>query len=284
MKKLQVVAILMCMLSYAAAGTVAIGTASARGDMRIDSYSVKGDATLFNGSVVETGQATADLHLNKGAEVTMATSSRGTLYSDRLVLQQGETELSSSNSFKVEANGLRVSASEPNSRGLVTVKTGNTVEVAALTGSFGITNSQGVLLASVRPGKSLSFSIASGAAAVTLGSEFEGTGLISTEGGNYFLTIAGVKYQVKGKDLSGDVGKTVKVKGTVKGTIVNGVVSGETPAADAVAVISVNHSGEVGTFAIEGWIIGGVAVAAAIGIAVGLHESSSASTPATTTN
>src|ERR1035438_10163191 len=93
LKKLQVVAVLLCMFSYAVAGTVSIGTASARGDMRVDSYSVKGNATLFEGSVVETGQATADLRLNKGTEITMSTGSRGTLYSDRLVLRPGEGEL-----------------------------------------------------------------------------------------------------------------------------------------------------------------------------------------------
>jgi len=38
--------------------------------------------------VVETGQATADLRLNKGAEITLSSSSRGILYKDHLVLQQ----------------------------------------------------------------------------------------------------------------------------------------------------------------------------------------------------
>jgi hypothetical protein len=57
-RKLQVVMAVLCMLSNAAAGTVSIGTASARGDMRVDSYMVKGNATLFDGSVVETGEAT----------------------------------------------------------------------------------------------------------------------------------------------------------------------------------------------------------------------------------
>ena len=66
LKKLQAVFVIFSMLSYAQAGTVVIGTASARGDMRVDSYMVKGNATLFDGSVVETGQATADLRLNKG--------------------------------------------------------------------------------------------------------------------------------------------------------------------------------------------------------------------------
>src|SRR5665213_2037084 len=107
-RKLQVAAILLCMLSYAAAGTVSIGTASARGDLRVDSYLVKGNATLFDGSVVETGQTTAN---------------------------------------------LRLTPNEPNSRGVVSLKAGNTVEVASLNGSFGVTTNHGVLLANVRPGR-----------------------------------------------------------------------------------------------------------------------------------
>src|ERR1035441_4158451 len=125
--------------------------------MRVDSYSVKGNATLFDGSVVETGQATANLHLNKGTDITMSTSSRGTLYSNRLVLEQGKSELAASSSFQLEANGLHVTPNEANSRGLVSVKDGNTIEVASLSGSFGVTNGHGVLLANVRPGRVVSF-------------------------------------------------------------------------------------------------------------------------------
>src|ERR1035438_5823148 len=83
-KNLQVIALLLCTLPYAAAGTVAIGTASARGDIRIDRYTVNGNATLFDGSVVETEQATADLRLDKGVQITMSTRSRGTLYRDQI--------------------------------------------------------------------------------------------------------------------------------------------------------------------------------------------------------
>jgi len=158
-KNLQVVAVLMCMLSYTGAETASIGTASARGDLRVNNYAVKGNATLFNGSVVETGQATADLRLSKGNEIRMATSSKGTLYSDRLVLQRGESQLDAKGSFQLEAKGLRVTPTSPNSSGVVSVQTGNTVQVAALTGSFGVTNSKGVLLASVRPGHSMSFAM-----------------------------------------------------------------------------------------------------------------------------
>src|SRR6202035_1142736 len=92
--------------SYAMAGSTAIGTASARGDMRIDGDSVKGNATLFDGTVVETGQATAALRLDRGIEIKLATGSRGTLYRDRIVLQQGTSEFAPSGPFYLEANGL----------------------------------------------------------------------------------------------------------------------------------------------------------------------------------
>src|SRR5208283_1855402 len=98
-RKLQVALVLAWIFSYAVAATVSIGTISARGDMRVDNYMVKGNATLFDGSVVETGQASAVLRLDKGAEITMATDSGGILYRDRFVLQQGESELAASTSF-----------------------------------------------------------------------------------------------------------------------------------------------------------------------------------------
>ena len=65
--KLFAAAMVLCAASYATAGTTAIGTVSARGSLRVDGYAVKGDATLFNGTVVETGQASAALRLNKGS-------------------------------------------------------------------------------------------------------------------------------------------------------------------------------------------------------------------------
>jgi hypothetical protein len=185
-KKLQAAAILLCMLSYATAGTVSIGTVSARGDMRVDNYAVKGNATLFNGSVVETGQASAELRLSKGTKITLSSSSRGTLYSDHLVLQQGETELAASSPFQLEANGVvRVTATAPNSRGIVSIRPGNTVEVASLNGSFGVTNEHGVLVANIHPGRVVSFAMQAPGASQTA---FSGVGLVSFENGTYYLT------------------------------------------------------------------------------------------------
>ncbi len=106
-RNLAVAAMLAATLANASAGTVAIGTASARGDMRVDQYKVNGNATLFDGSVVETDQATADLRLDKGVDITMSTGSRATLYHDHIVLQKGASEFTNSSQFQVDANNLQ---------------------------------------------------------------------------------------------------------------------------------------------------------------------------------
>lgn len=274
LKKLQALAILMCMSSYAVAGTVSIGTASARGNMRVDSYSVKGNATLFDGSVVETGQATADLRLAKGTEITMSTDSLGTLYSDHLVLQRGESELAATSSFQLQANGLRVTSNGPSSRAVVSITPGNTVEVAALTGSFGVTNQNGVLLASVRPGLPVSFAMQAGGAASTA---FTATGKVSYVNGHYYLTAAktGLKYELDGKNLANLVGKTVKVTGST--------VSGAAPAAGVSAVVTVATTQALVVGALTtttALVVGGVAVGAGTALGVGVYQATQSSTPA----
>jgi hypothetical protein len=263
-KNLAVAAIFVTTLASASAGTVAIGTASARGDMRVDQYTVNGNATLFDGSVVETDQATADLRLDKGVAITMSTGSRATLYHDHLILQKGESELSSSSQFQVDANDLRVTATAADSRGVVAVKSGNMVEVAALNGSFGVTNDKGALLARVVPGHPLSFSLEAGAGASTPGSQaFEGTGMLSKAAdGNFLLTIGDASFQIIGGGLDSSVGKKVTIKGTT--------APDQVPADGAVMVVNLtSHRGApvdanvcaiIAWFVIAGAVGGGIAI------------------------
>ena len=274
LRKLETAAMLICMVSYAAAGTVSIGTASARGDMRVDSYTVKDNATLFDGSVVETGQASADLRLQKGVEITMSTNSRATLYRSRMVLEQGETELIASGPFELEASDLRVTPDGPGSQCTVSLKPGNTVEVAALTGVVGVTNDHGVLLARVLPGRTISFAMQQGENS----SAFKATGTISFSNGHYFLTVeaTGVKYEVVGVDLAKQVGKFV--------TIVGNIDANATPADGAAAVVDVQNSRKPGggamTTGAKTGIVSGIIVAVGVGTGVGIYESNQTTTPA----
>jgi len=257
--KLKVLVVVLCMLSYAEAGTVSIGTASARGNIRVDSYAVTDSATLFDGSVVETGQASADLHLSEGTEITMASSSRGTLYRDHLVLQQGASELSASSPFKLEAEGLSVIPKEPNSHGVVSLGTGNTVEVAALSGSFGVTSQNGVVLASVRPGRAVSFAVQAGGGNAT---DFSGAGIVSYENGHYYLTTnENVKYELTCKDFK-------KFVGTKAVVLAGKVTEGATP---VVCVNSIAINGATGMPIGFKLIIAGVIIGGGVGVGFAVH-------------
>jgi hypothetical protein len=170
--------------------------------------------------------------LDKGTQITMSTSSRGTLYRDRLVLQQGKSMLAASSSFQLEANGLHVTPNMPNSLGVVSLKEGNTVEVAALNGSFGVTNDHGVLLASVPSGHVVSFAMQAGGNVQAGGSptEYTGVGTVSYANGHYYLTDnAGEKFEITCRDYKKYVGKEVALSGTMQ--------AGATPTQDATSVV-----------------------------------------------
>jgi hypothetical protein len=158
---------------------------------------------------------------------------------------------------------------------VVSVKSANSIEIAALTGSFGVTNEQGVLLASVHPGKSLTFAVQ---ASALPSPEFSGTGIITDEGGHYFITVLSVKYELTGKDFSKQVEKTVTVAGKI--------VVGATPDSGASAVVEIESSKVVaaatvaGAFSAKGLIIAGVVIAAGVGTGVGVYEANQTSTPA----
>jgi hypothetical protein len=85
LNKLQAALALFCMATYAFAGTTVLGTASVHGDMRVDGYTVQGNATVFDGSVVETGNASANLRMGHGVNLSISKSSRGTIYQDPLL-------------------------------------------------------------------------------------------------------------------------------------------------------------------------------------------------------
>jgi hypothetical protein len=272
LKKLECVAFLMSILTYASAATVSIGTASARGDMRVDSYVVKGNATLFDGTVVETGQATADLRLDKGTQITMSTGSRGTLYRDRLVLQQGKSMMSASSSFQLEANGLLVTPKAPNSLGVVTLKEGNAVEVAALSGSFGVTDNHGVLIASVPSGHVTMFALQQGSENTT---SYSSVGTVSFTNAHYFLTdSAAEKFEITCKDFRRYIGKEVKLSGTIQ--------TGVTPAQDASSVVCVKSVSFNGSgLSVTNKVLFGSAIGYTVaGVGIAVYEANQSSTAA----
>jgi hypothetical protein len=266
-----------------------IGTASARGSMRVDGAPVASNATLFNGSVVETDQATTALRLDKGVEVKLATASNATLYRDRLVLQKGSSEvLLGTGGFTVEANHLQVVPDKPYSRGVVSMVNSASVKVAVISGGFHVTSGSGLLLASIRPGSIMSFDGNAGQGATAPTTII---GCVIERDGKYYLQVpGGTEYLLTGavEELKHMVGKPEKVVGSPdpnappnSNTI---IMTSHSPAArgslacpiggaagGAAAGAGVSTSTEV--------IVGTIIVGAAAGLAVGIYESQQSSLP-----
>jgi hypothetical protein len=249
------------MLSYAMAGTVSIGTASARGNIRVDHYDVKGNATLFNGSVVETGKASADLRINKGVQITLSANSRGTMYIDHAVLELGASEIAASGSFQFQANGLRIAPNSPNSRGTISFKSENTIEIATLSGGFGVTSDKGIPIANISPGHAVSFAMQAGADA----NEFAGVGLVTFENGTYYLTTdMNIKYALTCKDAKKFVGDKVVVTGTLQGA----------PGQPSICVKTMDINGPTPTSDRKHWLIAAFLVGGTIALGLALSRSS----------
>src|SRR5258706_7098847 len=104
----MVIAILVAatFASVADAAAPVIGTATAKGAFRVDQATVMGNATLFEGTVIETHAGLTSLVLPGRARVSLAPLSRGKLYGDRMILEKGEARLEQGAAFRLEARGL----------------------------------------------------------------------------------------------------------------------------------------------------------------------------------
>jgi hypothetical protein len=287
-------------LTRVLAGSPVIGTAVAKGTFRVDNATVAGNATLEEGTVVETTQSSSSLDLSSGAHLRLASFSRGKLYGDHMVLERGESRLERGATYRLEARGLVIKPETGNTSGRVALGGESRVQVAAWTGSFRVLNSRGVLVANLATGAALEFepqvSSSSGLSKVT--------GVLARKGSHLLLTdeTTHVTVEVAGSGLEKETGNRVELTGSMD--------PAATPAGDASQYIRVSqikrlgkvvapaHGGaeaagaggtaaggvtagglgaiSVGTVA----MIGGVAVAAALGGLAAAHKLPGQGSPA----
>jgi hypothetical protein len=282
--------LLCCSCAYAASadGSLGIGTISVRGNVRVDGYTVQSNGTLFDGTAVETDQASATLRLENGTEVMMSTNSRGIVHSDGLVLLQGRSELKSTNSpFFLEADGLRIKPSGPNSVGEVLVNDKSHVEVAAITGEFLIVDDSGSPLVHIAPGTSMDLhqdgNGAQAAGAASTPASADGTlvtevGLVSKENGQFYLTTTdGTKYQLVGKDFAKVVGDKVVVNGKLQEVGTATVTSQGATAQIDVRKMNINGAGYFSTAGLIWFWSAMAGFAAGLGYAV--YEATKSASP-----
>jgi hypothetical protein len=220
---------LLCATSFLGAATSPIGVADSQGNMTVDSMQTPGNATVFDGTTLQTGTAYSQIRLKDGAQVRLGTESRGKIFSDHVDLQQGSAQISG---FTAVANGLSV---RPEGTGSASVSIqGKAVEVAALTGNVHVFNAQGFNVANLMPGRALN--LAPQDAGASAPSSL--TGCAVKNGNNLFLTdeSSNVTVQLRGG----------KVPNKKRITVTGSVASGTQAMSPATQVVNVSSVKEIG--------------------------------------
>ncbi|MBI1791872.1 MAG: hypothetical protein HYR60_30465 [Acidobacteria bacterium] len=197
----------LAMAAPPATGPV-LGMVTANGSFTLDSSRVQGNATLFEGNILETGKASSQLHWTNGGRMQLAAESRGIVYRDRLVLERGENL----GNYQVEARTLRIRPEGSEAQARVSLKGPDRVLVAALSGTVRVASAGGVLVANLEAGHALELEPDQGPAA---GSSTV-TGCLESDSGKYVLQdeASAVRFVLQGGGVAQHVGNRVQVTGT----------------------------------------------------------------------
>ncbi len=146
-------------LCAAAAGHLraqpAIGTVVSSGEFRLDHARVLNNATLFDGSLLETGEAPSRLKLKHGPSVLLGAETRVRVRRDHLELEAGGGEVRGR--YPVYARRLKIEPESGDAKLRILLTGGRAVQVAALTGSLRVFNAAGVRIANMPAGAALQF-------------------------------------------------------------------------------------------------------------------------------
>lgn len=200
-------------LSSLPAWNSAIGSAITNGSFQVDQARVWGNATLFDGSIIETASAPSQLQLIGGAQVRLAADTRATVYQKKLILESGYGQIESAPGYEVEARSLRVSGSRDTITRVKLAGDGKVI-VAAVRGAVRVTNSTGVLVATIEAGESLDLEPqAAGASAPT-----KVTGCLLEKAGKSIVVdqTTSVVLELRGTDLEKEIGNRVEITGVAE--------------------------------------------------------------------
>ena len=245
-----------CLVSLAASPSN-IGFVVTSGQAQVDGSVVRGNSTLFQGSLVQAGSVTSDLMLPGGSNLLLQPGSAVKVYRECAVLQNGTATQRGSQGYALFADGLRVSSLSPAGAVVVGVQDRSHLEVAAQGAAAEVRNRAGALVARLEPGKALSFAIqassqgdpaqngpqqsptspaspqnssppASGQNPGVLGPQLSIHGILRKDHagryGHFLLTdlATNVTYELQGAGLDDLVGGSVEATGSVLATTVAG--------------------------------------------------------------
>lgn len=186
--------------------TPAIGVALTHGSVRLNHVLQTVNTPVFEGTLMETEMTAAQLQFPDGGTLQVAPGSRATLYTDRVVLEQGALEVRN-RMYEVVSNTLRVTGSSAR----VTLHD-SVVQVAALSAAVRVANGKGVLVAALEAGQVVDLTPDKDAQTSAL------HGCLSRSGNAYLLRdhASKITAELRGSpELAQDVGKRVAVSGTL---------------------------------------------------------------------
>lgn len=168
---------------FAVAAVPAIGVVLTSGAFRLNHATVRSNATLFEGAMVETGSARARIDLASGTRLELESESAGRVLGGHLLLERGAARIEKAlgSGFLVEARALMIQPDVSLSSARIVLRGEARVEVAVLTGSFRVLNSKGLLVAKIAAGNALALEAQSAAGPVRV------TGRLARRGGHYLL-------------------------------------------------------------------------------------------------
>ncbi len=208
---------------HAVAAPVAVGVIQSSGEFRVDGFLIPGNATVFDGSTVETLRASSETRLTDGFTMTLTPESRATIFRDRTVLDQGVLLIRNAGRQVIHAGVLRVSSLDTTGRFEVSVSPPGHVVVAVSTGTATVRTAAGSLVARVLQGTAMDFlpQTAAPNGSVKL------TGCLTGKAGVFFVTdvTSKVTVEVLGPNLGRYLDTRVEVAATI--------VPGFTPAGGA---------------------------------------------------
>ena len=268
-----------CLVSVASSPS-SIGFVVTRGQAQVDGAVVRGNSTLFQGSLVEAGEATSDLMLPGGSNLLLQPGSSARVYREHAVLEHGTATQRGSQGYLI-ADGLKVSTLSPLGAVVVGLQDSSHIDVLAQGAGAELRNPSGVLVARLEAGKSFHFSIqaapqnttpqgvSSPTVLQTPASPVPGTGpapgtQLTLHGivrkdhagryGHYLMTdlASNVTYELQGSGLDDLVGGSVEVTGSIFDT---------PPAVGASRVLSVSDIHQMPLSEMSGSNIPGAAAA-----------------------
>jgi hypothetical protein len=262
-----------------------IGTAVSPGSFLMNNRLMAGSGSVQNGAALATRSTGSTLHLEGGVRLDLAPNSRGRVYQDRLVLEQGEAAIEGA--YRVDTSELRVEPSA-GATSAVGYQADGRLKVSAVSGPVRVANHAGLLLASVTPGRSVLLSPKANNAPNTMSL----VGTIEKRENGLFLQdeTAGITVRLQGTELDKFVGRKVRISGRtdeqaprLEGVAATVVVASVQPVGGAkkkaAAGAAAGGAAAAGGLSTTAVVVGGIVVAGAVtGTTVAVNRSGRSTT------